>query len=48
MQSYKKIIFIRAIEVRIANGDGSAKEIIESYGKLTSDEKKELKAEFKE
>lgn len=46
MQDYKKIIFIKAIEVRMANGEGTAEEIIESYGKLTGDEKKELKANF--
>lgn len=47
MQDWKKIIFIRAIEVRMANGEGTAKEIIESYGKLSNDEKNELKAVFK-
>lgn len=46
MQDYKKIIFIKAVEVRMANGEGTAKGIIESYEKLTGDEKKELKAEF--
>ena len=46
MLDYKKVIFLRAIKVRVANSEGTAEEIIESYGKLTGDEKKELKANF--
>ncbi len=46
MLDYKKVIFLRAIKVRVANREGTAEEIIESYGKLTGDEKKELKANF--
>ncbi len=46
MLDYKKVIFLRAIKVRVANREGTAEEIIEAYGRLTNDEKSELKAEF--
>ena len=46
MQTYKKIIFLKAIKVRIELGDGTANEIIETYTKLTDNEKVELLMEF--
>jgi len=46
MPHYKKIIFMKAIKVRVENGEGAAKKIIETYTKLTDKEKKELLSEF--
>lgn len=42
MPSYKKIIFMKAIKVRIEAGEGTAEEIIDTYTKLTEEEKVEL------
>lgn len=47
MPTYKKIIFVKAISVRIEGGEGTAEEIIRSYTKLTETEKLELLKEFK-
>lgn len=46
MPAYKKIIFIKAIKVRVGTGEGTAEEIIATYSKLTEAEKAELQAEF--
>ena len=46
MAAYKKIIFIRAIQVRIDAGEGTVNMIVNSYTKLTDNEKQELLREF--
>lgn len=46
MPDYKKIIFLKAINVRIDAGEGSADAIIKTYTKLTEIEKEELLKEF--
>ena len=42
MDTWKKVIFINSIKVRLQNGEGTAEEIINSYVKLTEDEKEIL------
>ena len=46
MAAYKKIIFLKAIRVRIQAGEGTPDEIIATYTKLTEAEKVELQKEF--
>lgn len=46
MAAYKKIIFLKAIKVRVQTGEGTPDEIIETYVKLTEAEKNELRKEF--
>lgn len=46
MSEWKKLIFVNSVRVRIQNGEGTANEIIESYTKLSDDEKMILKTEF--
>lgn len=46
MDTWKKVIFINSIKVRLQNGEGTAEEIINSYVKLTEDEKEILRKEF--
>lgn len=46
MPTYKKIIFLKAIKVRVNAGEGTAEEIIKTYIKLTESEKEELFKEF--
>lgn len=43
MQDYKKIIFLKAIRVRLVAGEGTVDTIINAYTKLTEEEKIELK-----
>lgn len=44
MQSWKLSIFVNAVKIRVANGEGTAEEIVDSYTKLTSEEKAEILA----
>lgn len=46
MSTWKKLIFINSVKVRVQSGEGTAEEIIDSYTKLTEDEKTVLRAEF--
>lgn len=46
MPMYKKIIFVKAIKVRIEVGEGTADEIVAMYTKLTEAERQELLKEF--
>lgn len=46
MTGYKKVIFLKAIRVRIEAGDGTAQEIIDTYTKLSDAEREELRKEF--
>ena len=46
MDTWKKVIFINSIKVRLQNGEGTAEEIINSYVKLTEDEKEILRKDF--
>ncbi len=46
MSEWKKLIFVNSVKVRVQRGEGTADEIIDSYTKLTEDEKIILKAEF--
>lgn len=48
MQDYKKIIFKKAIQIRLNTGDGTLQEILDSYPKLTTFERSELEQEFLE
>lgn len=46
MDAWKKLIFVNSVKVRIQNGEGTAEEVIDSYVKLTEEEKRILKGEF--
>lgn len=46
MSEWKKLIFVNSVKVRVQSGEGTANEIINSYTKLTEDEKVILRAEF--
>lgn len=46
MSEWKKLIFVNSVKVRVQSGEGTADEIIDSYTKLTENEKIILKAEF--
>jgi hypothetical protein len=42
MPRWKQLIFVRAIEIRVAGGEGTEDEIIDSYTKLTDAEKADI------
>lgn len=46
MPTYKKIIFVKAIKVRVEAGEGSIDKIIDSYTKLSAEEQDVLRKEF--
>lgn len=46
MLEYKKIIFKKAIQIRLKSGDGTLQEILDSYPKLSVVERAELEQEF--
>lgn len=46
MPNYKKVIFLKAIKVRLESGEGTVDEIVETYTKLTEAERTELKNAF--
>ena len=42
MQSWKLAIFVSAIKIRVASGEGLAEDVIDTYTKLTEVEKAEI------
>ena len=46
MDTWKKLIFVNSVKVRVQNSEGTAEEIIDSYVKLMEAEKTILKKEF--
>lgn len=46
MAEWKKYIFIKAIEARVSNQEGTVEEILITYTKLTDSERKELASCF--
>lgn len=45
MAEWKKSIFVKAIRARVAKMEGTAEEIVDTYSKLSVEEKQEILAE---
>lgn len=46
MAEWKKSIFVKAIKTRIEKGEGTLGDILETYTKLSEEEKQEIRQEF--
>lgn len=46
MQTWKKVIFINAIKIRVRGGMKTVESVINSYPNLTDEEKEALRVEF--